>query len=135
MQAADLEALQRLYELKSKGVLTEAEYDRKKAEILNAPATPTEMPAAAVVRSPMLGHGVSLLVGGVVLLLIVCGVLSADQPSQGDLQEALGCIIIFGIWLIPHSIWLMTKSGANLVLPTITLALIGLSALVYAGNL
>lgn len=93
------------------------------------------MPAAAMVRRPMLAHGVSLLVGGAILLLVVSGLLSADHPSQDNLQAALGCITLFGIWLIPHSIWLMTKSGANLVLPIITLALIGLRGVIYTGSL
>ncbi|MCB8882322.1 SHOCT domain-containing protein [Acidisoma cellulosilytica] len=133
MHQSDLDALQRLHNLKSRGVLTEYEYERKKIEILSQETSSRGL--SAQTPNPRLGQGVSLLIGAVILFLISVGLLSPDHVSQDDLQTALGMIILFCLWLIPHSIWLLSRAGANVILPIIALVLTGLSGLVYMGSL
>ena len=133
MNQSDLDALQRLFDLKTNGVITEAEYERKKIEMLSADASARDTSPSA--PNPRLGHGVSLLVGAVILFLIVAVADPGDHPTKAAQAEALGILMMFGVWLVPHSIWLLTKRGANVVLPIIALALTGLCAIAYVGNL
>jgi hypothetical protein len=136
MQQSDLDTLQHLFDLKSKGIVTEAEYELKKFEILGSASLARDPPASVAAPDRMLAHGVPLLVGASLLFIIICGLLPDEHWSSiGDQQGALGVILLFGLWLIPHSIWLITKRGANIVLPIIALAVTGLSALAYAGSL
>jgi hypothetical protein len=136
MSGSNLDALERLFELKSKSIITEEEFERKKSELLRAGLqTSYDSVATTVVLDRMLGHGVPLVVGGVILLLITIGLLSDDKSAEEDLKTALGTIFVFGLWLIPHSIWLITKRGANIILPIVALVLVGCCSLAYVGSL
>jgi hypothetical protein len=134
MHQSDLDALQRLFDMKSNGIVTEAEYELKTFEILGSDTLQREAPAA-VASDQNLAHGVSLLVGAALLFLITFGLLSDDHSPKADLGKALGAIFLFALWLARHSIWLISKQGANVVLPIIALGVNGVCALSYVGSL
>ncbi|MCP1220362.1 SHOCT domain-containing protein [Acetobacter orientalis] len=127
--------LEKLHDLKVKNIISDEEYEYKKTAILEADKPTPTQPQLTENTDRKIGHGISLLVGSVILFIILSGVLGGNQTSQDDLQEALGAIILFGAWIVPHSIWLLTQKGANIILPIIALALTGFCALAYVGNL
>ncbi|GBR49148.1 hypothetical protein [Neokomagataea thailandica] len=124
-----LENLEKLFELKERKIISEDEYYLKKFQLLNKDTELSEKN-----NNKRLGHGVSLLIGAIACLLIEGSILSPDNITKEILNQSLGMIIIFGAWIIPHSIWLITKKGANIILPIISLAIIGLCLLSYIGN-
>jgi len=137
--------LERLSALKAKGIITEAEFEQQKAKILgsltNKTSTDSVDVSNAQARVPTLrnsdkklGQGVSLLVGVFVLFLVLVGILQKSTVTQDQVNEALGFLIIFGAWIIPHSIWIITRPAANKVMPIIALAGFGFCCLAFVGS-
>jgi hypothetical protein len=130
-----LDMIEKLAELKEKSIITGPEFERKKAELLMAATSPNQANAASATDSgTYVAHGVSLVVGAIILFLICVGFLSDDITPRAKLNEALGFIILFGVWIVPHSIWLFSRPAANRVLPIVALVILALSSLAYAGS-
>lgn len=87
------------------------------------------------IKNTHMSHGVSIIIGAFVLLLIIAGQLTEERPSQEQLDQALGALFIFGCWIIPHSIWLFGINSSNKVLPTVALVILGMCGMIYVGSL
>jgi hypothetical protein len=103
---------------------------------INVGTSTTEVPIKTTQgNSSLLGHGVSLVISAAILLLICIAELSDDKSSKDQLNTALGAIVFFGLWIIPHSVWLLGKIGSNKILPIVALAIFGMCGLSYVGSL
>jgi hypothetical protein len=134
VQGADMDVLERLMALKTKGVISDIEFEIKKREILAAKPRETRSTGTVGQDGAMLGHGISVLVGACILLLVSVAQLGGDTVSQDQLDVAAEAIFLLGAWIIPHSIWTLTRAGANRILPIVALGITGVCGLAYAGS-
>jgi len=86
------------------------------------PTEPTRKSADYIVAVPpnsnsMLGHGWSVLVLSIIFATLVGG-------SSGD--ESFGMAVLGAVFVAPWSIWLLSKTSANKVLPAIALIMVTL---------
>lgn len=126
-------SLEKLYELKTRGAISEIEYNEEKENFLKKKILQKNF--FETDKNRRIGQGVSLVVFSVIIFLCNSFLLKEDHVPIDNQEQALGLIILSGMWIIPHTIWLLTKKDANHVLPIIALVIIGLCAFGYLGSI
>ena len=132
--------LEKLHDLKIRGVLSEAEFQQQKARLLHGSAPPTPPKPIAHYAPPRTpypqaggaGFAVGSLVMGIISVLAVMG--GSEDPNFGDEEGWLGVLIFAGVGIGLSSVALSgIRSGKGMAYMGLGLSV--LSGLTALGNM
>lgn len=113
----NVEELEKLHNLKEKGIITEQEFNEKKSQLMSAPASGKAMPAKSVTDKTLSGWGRGLvLLMNILTLGLFNGfwyLLWRDRLNKFSSSEKLGMswgltpLILFGVSIILSNLWML----------------------------
>lgn len=125
-----IDDLERLAALHSQGALSDFEFEHQKRELMHGEPRNDG-------SSGFGGHAAACVIGSIVLTFLCGSIAEQTFISSDDVDFLLGLCVLFSVWLVPHTVWLLMQRGSfpsTKLLPLVALLFVGISWAVYADT-